>query len=78
MRNPRPLVGESQKAYLTNDSVAWEIPPGRIARLYLKRAYLPVQGWSVRDSLPFRWRQGEVGEWRNIDDLQRREDSGRQ
>ncbi len=35
------------KFYLASKTVAWEIPPGRIARFYAGGLYLPPRGWAV-------------------------------
>jgi len=37
------------RVWLTNKRVAWEIPPGRIARFYLRGAYVAPDGWRVTD-----------------------------
>ncbi len=36
------------KAYLTNGSVAWEIPE-EIAYAYVNKYYLPPEGWLVQE-----------------------------
>lgn len=33
--------------YITNKTVAWQVPPGRIERLFQRGAYLPPVGWGV-------------------------------
>lgn len=33
--------------YLSNGTVAWQIPRGRISVLYFKGAYKPPPGWEV-------------------------------
>lgn len=52
--------------YLTNGSVAWRIPPGRIANLYRDRVYEPPPGWKVVNEryLPKDLRKGKLGEMR--------------
>ena len=56
---------DDRKAWITNGQVAWEIPPGLTARLYVRRAYLPPEDWKVHEgSLPDGWAQGGSGEMR--------------
>lgn len=53
------------KAWITNGRVAWEIPPGRVARFYVRRAYLPPEDWRVHEgNLPLGWARGGAGEMR--------------
>jgi hypothetical protein len=33
--------------YLINESVAWQVPPGHIEKLFRLGAYLPPDGWKV-------------------------------
>ncbi len=39
------------KAWLTNGLIAWEIPAGRTASLFLQGVYLPSKGWWVTRQL---------------------------
>ncbi|MDD5510831.1 MAG: hypothetical protein PHI12_08475 [Dehalococcoidales bacterium] len=54
--------------WLTNGEVAWEIPADRdIASRYVKRIYLPYDGWSIIiGGLGRNWKQGKFGEMRRI------------
>jgi len=52
-------------AWLTNGTVAWQIPTGLIAVLFNAGAYRRPRGWYVRQRLPRRYRYtGECGERR--------------
>lgn len=55
------------KIYLGTKTVAWQIPPGPIAKLYDERYYLPPEGWGVITCRWPDWVQGEFGEMRKID-----------
>jgi hypothetical protein len=55
------------RAFITNENVAWEIPPGRISSFYLEGAYLPPEGWRIETSGHIRqppWFTGVCGELR--------------
>jgi len=54
-----------RSVWLTNHTVAWEIPPGRIARNFMDGIYLPPEGWQVSYSSRFNgWLRGKYGELR--------------
>jgi len=36
------------KVWLTNGRIAWQIPSGHIASLYLRGAYQVPEGWQVK------------------------------
>ena len=62
-----PRNGESRVPWLTNGTVAWEIPEGRLARLFFNKTYYAPDGWEVIHNLkpdgpP--WAKGVCGEMR--------------
>lgn len=55
--------------WITNQKVAWQLPPGRIASFYQWHSYLPPEGWEVEVGagalrLQEGWQYGEFGEMR--------------
>ena len=54
----------SARAYLSNGYVAWEIPGGRIAYMFLIGAYIPPPGWTVQEEPDDSWYTGQCGELR--------------
>lgn len=57
----------SVKTFITNEKVAWEVPPGKISRFFLEGAYLPPQGWRIVPPGEVRqppWIEGSCGELR--------------
>lgn len=53
------------KVFITNGRVAWQVPPGRIAKCLLEGLYEAPDGWRVVGK-PFieKWPAGELGELR--------------
>lgn len=50
--------------YLSNNRVAWRIPPG-LAVYYEQSYYVPLKGWKVVDSSSvIGWKLGKFGELR--------------
>ena len=57
---------QGRAVYLTNDVVAWQILPGRIARFYLSGIYLSPPGWRTTDAV-LDWPRGECGVQRKLE-----------
>ena len=50
--------------YISNNKVAWLIPP-ELALLYSQGCYLPPDGWKVvEESVVAKWSKGKFGELR--------------
>jgi len=60
-------VRSKRMVLLTNGRVAWEIPPGDLARRYQRGVYLPWNDWTVISGKLWEdegWHMDEYGCWR--------------
>ena len=57
------LTKDEMNLYLASNRVAWQIPPGPIAKLYEGGYYMPPSGWGVLKDVKD-WKVGECGELR--------------